>query len=352
MESIKAFCLDVNWVCRTEFTSHSTNEFAPPGAWASLNPADQVQWHKDLGVNVIQTFAVSSNGYAWYKNGRVPEQPGLESDYLTEMVRIGRAEGLEVFGYFCFGSNTRWATTHPELSYGTPSAPHIPYTRAYIDFLCESIREAIELTDMDGYMIDWFWSPTTGLGVDGAGTSEQRWLACEQEMYRELMGEPFPGAAAVTEEMQLTFNRRAIDRCWQAVKATTRAVKPSCKIWLSCSILDHPEIVRQPLLREVDWLQNEAGDKRAIDEVRSQIGEQTELLTTFSDSFFQRNSLQGEDVVAYAEEEGIGLYCYAAPETYDAGFPPVADFLRTPLDDFAHLDDRNIALLARVFHQS
>jgi hypothetical protein len=32
-----------------------------------------------MGVNTIQTFIVSCNGYAWYKNGVVPEQPGLKA---------------------------------------------------------------------------------------------------------------------------------------------------------------------------------------------------------------------------------------------------------------------------------
>lgn len=106
----------------------------------------------------------------------------------------------------------------------------------------------------------------------------------------------------------------------------------------------------QPLLREVDWLQNEAGDKETIDKIRSQIGEHTRLLTTFSDTFFKRNKLQGEDVAAYAQKENIGLYCYAAPETYDHGFPAVSEYVKKSLDSYEFLDDRNIALLARVFN--
>jgi hypothetical protein len=30
-----------------------------------------------------QSFAVSCNGYAWYKNGIVPEQPGLKHNFLS-----------------------------------------------------------------------------------------------------------------------------------------------------------------------------------------------------------------------------------------------------------------------------
>jgi hypothetical protein len=66
----------------------------------------------------MQTFCVSCNGYAWYKTGVVPAQPGLKHDFLTECVRLGHQEGLRVVGYFCVGANTRWGQTHPELSYG------------------------------------------------------------------------------------------------------------------------------------------------------------------------------------------------------------------------------------------
>ncbi len=348
-EAIKAFCLDVNWKVASDNNPDRLNNFAPLGAWAHLDPVELVQWHKDLGVNAIQTFAVSCNGYAWYKGGKVPEQPGLKHDFLTEVVKLGRKEGMKVFGYYCVGSNTRWGLENPELSYGTPSRPHIPYTKEYISFLCDSIKETLLITDMDGFMIDWFWNPTVDLSGKW-GDWSPKWLPCEQQMYKELMGKPFPGKKNVTNADELEFNRRAIDRCWKAIRKTAKSVKSDCIIWLSCSILTHPEIKNSNLLKEIDWLQNEAGDKESIDAVRSQTGEHTQLITTFSGTFFKRNNLTGEDVATYALKENIGIYCYASTGNYDKAFPPVEDYLSMPLDSITNLDVRNIAILARVFN--
>ena len=96
-EEIRAYNIDFNW------GEGGPNGFAKPGLWADANPADHVNWYASMGCNVIQSFAVSCNGYAWYKNGVVPEQPGLKYDFLTEMVKIGRKKKLKVFGYFCVG---------------------------------------------------------------------------------------------------------------------------------------------------------------------------------------------------------------------------------------------------------
>jgi hypothetical protein len=41
----------------------------------------------------------------------------------------------------CAGSNTRWGLENPDLSYGVPALPHIPYTTVYLDFLCASIED-------------------------------------------------------------------------------------------------------------------------------------------------------------------------------------------------------------------
>ena len=63
-ERIKSFCLDFNWV----FGPHL--RFAPPGTFANADPKVHYQWYKDLGVNVIQAFCVTCNGYAWYREAR------------------------------------------------------------------------------------------------------------------------------------------------------------------------------------------------------------------------------------------------------------------------------------------
>ncbi len=55
---IKAFCIDFNWGPK------GINGFAGPGVWAGASPEVHVCWYKGLGANVIQTFAVSCNGYA------------------------------------------------------------------------------------------------------------------------------------------------------------------------------------------------------------------------------------------------------------------------------------------------
>jgi hypothetical protein len=59
-EVIKAYDLDFNW------GPGGPNGFARPGLWAEADPARHVAWYKMLGANVIQTFCVSCNGYAWY----------------------------------------------------------------------------------------------------------------------------------------------------------------------------------------------------------------------------------------------------------------------------------------------
>ena len=127
-KQIRAFCIDFNWY---------KGVFAPPGHWAGASPEEHVGWYEALGANTIQTFCVSCNGYAWYKGGFVPPQPGLQHDFLTDVVRLGHQRGMLVMGYFCVGANSKWGQDHPDLSYGVPgNCHHIPFTDAYLDYLC------------------------------------------------------------------------------------------------------------------------------------------------------------------------------------------------------------------------
>ena len=199
---------------------------------------------------------------------------------------------------------------------------------------------------MEGFMIDWFWNPNVMLGKPNQSI-KQRWLDCEKEMFVELMGYPFPGENKISKELLLEYNRRAINRCWQAIRKCAKAASPDCYIWLSCSMLDHPEMLDHPLIKEVEWLQNEAGDEATFSVIKPYLGENTRLITTFSDHFFKVNNLKGEDVAKYALEQNIGLYCYVSP---DVATKPISYYLDTPLDSFTGIGARNIAILARIFN--
>ena len=98
-EAIKAFCVDFNW------GPGGDNAFAGPGHWGDADPATHVAWYEGLGVNTIQTFAVSCNGYAWYKDGEVPEQPnGSRNQAHQKQVpapTVGRNAGPHVENTRC-----------------------------------------------------------------------------------------------------------------------------------------------------------------------------------------------------------------------------------------------------------
>jgi len=330
LEPIKAYCIDFNW------GEGGPNGFAAPGLWADATPAAHVAWYKAMGVNAIQTFCVSCNGYAWYKGGVIPEQPGLKYDFLPEMVRLGHAENMKVMGYFCIGANTRWGLEHPDLSYGAPATPHIPYTKPYLEYLDATIRDAVAKTGIDGFMVDWIWQPERK-ETDG------KWLSSEKELYEELMGQVFPGEKDLTDEQYLQYSRKAIAQCWQTIYKATKETRPDCIIWLTCHTPTHPHVVNSDMFKEVDWLMNEAGDMESINAVKPMIGSNTRLITCLA-------SWNGQDpaaVVPAAIKEGIGLYGFTKPGE-DSLLPPVESYLAQPISQLEG-DAKNIAALARVF---
>jgi len=265
---IKAFCIDFNW---------AAEGFAPPGMYAQASPQEHFDWYRDLGVNTIQTFCVSCPGYAWYRSEVAPVQPGMQGDFLKELTELGNAEGMKVMGYFCIGANSHWDETHPELSHCIPSAISIPFTREYLEYLSRVIPEALTATGIDGFMIDWVFN-----GSHFYPDKPYAWLDCEKRMYQELFGEPFPGDAAMTADRVNEFNRRALDRCWKTIRAAAKTAKPDCIIWLSCYDLEHPQVAGSTLLREVDWLMNEAPEAAKLEAARQAAGAHTRLIQCLS----------------------------------------------------------------------
>lgn len=338
-QMIKGYCIDFNW--GPDGGPKGRHGFAPPGLWADANPEEHVKWYEDLGCNTIQTFAVSCNGYSWYKNGFVPEQPGLKYDFLTEMVKLGHKKNMKVFGYFCIGANNKWEDDHPELTY-QKSAQQIPYTNQYLDYLCASIEDALKKTDMDGFMIDWFYNP--GGGRDPL--PPLRWIKCEQEMYRELMSQPFPGKEHITPEIELAFRRKAIDRAWKRIRDISKATKPDCIIWLTANEVNSKEYIGSALLKEVDWLMNEAGDIARTESAQKIAGDQTRLITCLA----RWNKQNAVEVVNHAKKENIGLYGFDRPPADNSLLPPIDYYLRKPIDSYEEIDERNIAVFARIYN--
>jgi len=331
-ESIQGFCIDFNW------GDGGPNAFAAPGLWADASPQQHVKWYKALGANTIQTFIVSCNGYAWYKNGIVPEQPGLKHDFLPEMVRLGHEEGMKVMGYLCIGSNTRWGIENPEYSYGYPADRHIPYTRKYLEYLDEVIREAVKKTGIDGFMIDWFYQPNRK-STDG------KWLDSEKQRFEELMGRPFPGMKALSDDDYDIYSQRAISACWDVIYKAAKETNPDCIIWLTSFDIMHPHIINSKMFKQIDWLMNEAGDMSGVQAVRNMVGDQTRLITCLA----QWNGQDAVKVVPKAIESGVGLYGFAKPEA-NSLLPAIDNFLSAPIDSFQG-DDKNIATLARVYNE-
>ncbi len=328
---IKAYDLDFNW------GDGGPNAFAAPGLWADANPKEHIQWYKEMGVNTIQTFIVSCNGYAWYKNDVVPEQPGLKYDFLPEMVKLGHQEGIKVMGYLCIGSNTRWGMEYPEYSYGYPNDRHIPYTKKYLDYLDAVIRDAVAKTGIDGFMIDWFYQPNRS-------SNEGIWLESEKIRFEELMGNPFPGEDFLSEDEYNQYSRKAIGACWDVIYNAAKETNPECIIWLTCFDITHPHIVNSRMFKQIDWLMNEEGDLAKIDSVRNMVGENTQLITCLANW----NKKDAVKVVADAQKYGIGLYGFVKPDSTSL-LPPIATYLSKPIDSFIG-DNRNIAVLARTYN--
>jgi len=330
-EIIKAYDLDFNW------GEGGPNAFAAPGLWADAVPEEHIKWYKDLGVNVIQTFIVSCNGYAWYKNGVVPAQPGLKHDFLPEMVKLGHKEGMKVMGYLCVGSNTRWGMAHPDYSYGYPADRHIPFTQKYLNYLDAVIRDAILKTGIDGFMIDWFYQPNRS-------NHGGNWLESEKQRYEELMGKPFPGVDDLKEEDYTIYSRRAIEACWDVIHKAAKESDPKSIIWLTTFDITHPHIINSKMFKEVDWLMNEEGDLAKIDSIKNMVGKHTRLITCLA----SWNKKDAKTVVVNALHSGIGLYGFTKPDE-NSLLPPIDHYLSSPVENFEG-DDRNIATFARVYN--
>ena len=268
----------------------------------------------------------------------VPQQPGLKHDFLPELVELGHKEDMKVMGYLCIGSNTRWGMEYPEYSYGYPNDRHIPFTKKYKQYLDSLIRDAIDKTGVDGFMIDWFYQPNRS-------SHDGKWLDSEKELYSELMGKPFPGEEELSEEDYNQYSRLAIEDCWNTIYAAAKESNPDITIWLTAFDITHPHYLNSKMFQQIDWLMNEEGDIAKIDSIKKMVGHHTQLITCLA----KWNEKDPEVVVPNALQAKIGLYGFTKPDSNSV--KPFMDYyLNSPINSF-EADDKIIATFVRAFNE-
>ncbi len=262
-KTVKAFNIDFNW----DYLGRP----ASPGLYAHADPKEHIRFYKDLGANTIQTFCVTYNGYAWYPSEVAPVTPGLKRNFLGEITELGHQEGMPVLGYFCMGSNPRWERKNPALAHveiAHRNTCKIPFTLEYLNFFCRSIKDALRKTDIDGFMIDWFRPPM-----------KQVWLDCEKKMFQELMCRPFPPQGEPDADELTEYNLRAMERAWIHVKEATDSTRQVI-IWTNHPFekADDSLWTGHRLLKEVDWVLNEAPDITFLDWLKKQVGSHAKII--------------------------------------------------------------------------
>jgi hypothetical protein len=241
------------------------------------------------------------------------------------MVRLGHAADMQVMGYFCIGSNTRWGLENPDLSYGATSQPHIPFTDTYLAYLSETIRDALKRTGMDGFMIDWIWNPirverpTRWWEYDMEWVHDTRdWIDAEKALYEQLMGERFPDSGLLSTAKEIEYGRRALARCWKVIREARDAVNPDAVIWLSCNNVDHPHLEGSALFHEVDWFMNEHPDAHVLESLEARIGPNSGIMQCLCGWGDKHDA---STLMPHLAAKGIGLYGFARPDA--SSFPPI-----------------------------
>ena len=317
IKPVKAFCIDFNW---------ATGVVSPPGMYAQANPSEHIRWYKDLGANTVQTFCVSYNGYAWYQSEVAPVNPGMKyPNFLGDMVNLGHKIEMKVLGYFNLGANPYWEKCNPELVHGDDAEYiKIPMTLEYIDYFCRSVEDTILKTGVDGFMIDWV-----------RPTDHKIWLECEKDMYRQLLGEKFPESGAPPNDIVLEFDKRAIGRAWRYITQVVKATGPVI-IWTNHPILknEYPLWEGHKLLKEVDWILNEAPDLEHLEWLRKQVGPETLIIQNLC-------GWKGHDASVWKniDADKFGFYGFAK-----------ADPVTTMPDHEIPENIKNIEILREAYH--
>ena len=126
-----------------------------PGIGEKFNKKEWQRTLLDAAVDSITLFACCHHGYAYYNTKVGCRHPNLNFDLLRAQVDACREIGVKTPVYLTAGLNNYASELHPEWGEMEPSGkiydplfPHFHkmcFNSPYLDFLCDEIREVLEL---------------------------------------------------------------------------------------------------------------------------------------------------------------------------------------------------------------
>jgi len=252
-KTIKMFICDLNW---TYFDTPYVH--TPPSSaqdWASVDPREYFDWHREFGVNIMFCQAYTFNGVALYPSRYGPNAPAPGNQFLPRLLDLAKKQGIPFCSYFCVGadlftSNVRDHWLVPGSRKVAPfgfQAPESPWT----DLLCERIAEFLKAYPVELLLFDWFvyGSLTPDYPVQPA------WFV--KEPFREIIGRPMPEEATeISEEESLRYKREVLARQFYRIRETVRQASPSTQISFNVPYWKAAEDlwVDHPMLNESDIL--------------------------------------------------------------------------------------------------
>ncbi len=170
-------------------------------------------------------------------------------------------------------------------------------------------------------------------------------MEAEKKLFEQVTGTPFPGEKALTEEQQLAYERKNIERVWRRIRDAAKSAKPDCVIWLSCYDVREPSVAGSVLFDEVDWLMNEDPDPMHLGQVLGKSRPKHQRILQCLVGWGEKHDAY--KVVTDPDCPVRDFYGFAKPGENSLPLP-IAEYKAKAIDSFTG-NDKNIAILARFY---
>jgi hypothetical protein len=257
---IKLFCCDLNWAFFEK--PFRTVVPAAPQDWASVDPVQYFNWHKDFGVNIMFLQAYTFDGYAFYPTRLGAVAPGPGHQLFPKFFELSRRAGMPFMAYFCVGadlimSNMRemWVVpTSRKYNYWGYMAPESPWT----DLLCARVEEFLHLYPVEWLIFDWF---VYGNLWPNEFRVQPAWFV--KRPFKEIIGREMPeNASEITPNENLKYKREILARQFYRIREAVDKGNRGTRICFNVPYRKpaEPLWLNHPMLNESDMLVAESSD--------------------------------------------------------------------------------------------